>query len=82
MITPGPWMVRRSLADDTYTHIYSAAVNTLACTKSEADARLIAAAPDLLDALQVLSLVANYGQCYHELNQARAAIDKATGRAA
>lgn len=50
--TPGPWSVRQSRADLTYTHIGSATNESIACTKSEDDARLIAAAPDLLDYLK------------------------------
>jgi len=53
--TPGPWSVRQSRADLTYTHIGSATNESIACTKSEADAKLIAAAPDLLEALVELS---------------------------
>lgn len=51
--TPGPWKVRQSRADLTYTHIFSATNENIACTKSEDDANLIATAPELLDAVQV-----------------------------
>jgi hypothetical protein len=50
--TPGPWTVRKSRADSTYTHIGSKTNDSVACTKSEADARLIAAAPCMLKALR------------------------------
>lgn len=57
--TPGPWEVRKSLADQTYTHIAAKGNSSVACTKSEADARLIATAPDLLAALEGLLAITN-----------------------
>lgn len=55
--TPGPWSVRGGQGDDgycEYRHIYApaAASKCVDAKISEADARLIAAAPDLLAALQ------------------------------
>ena len=44
--TPGPWRIRQSYADQTYTHVYSDTDDRIACTRSEANARLIAAAPE------------------------------------
>jgi hypothetical protein len=55
--TPGPWRYQES--SDAYTHIVRAGENYFICQlpqdtsgKAEANARLIAAAPDLLAALQ------------------------------
>lgn len=51
--TPGPWDVRPSFAGSQYLHIKSPTSDSVACTESEADARLIAAAPELLEALKM-----------------------------
>ncbi|MGK9045857.1 hypothetical protein KXR63_00660 [Stutzerimonas chloritidismutans] len=87
--TPGPWVVQR--AADAYC---IASVGNLVIMPSsgkvkhdntEADARLIAAAPDLLEALEMIvaeadSYTARTGKpVYNWLDQARAAIAKARG---
>jgi len=87
--TPGPWVVER--ADDAYC---IASVGNLVVMPSsgkvkhdntEADARLISAAPDLLEALEMIvaeadSYTARTGKpVYNWLDQARAAIAKARG---
>ncbi len=88
--TPGPWVVER--ADDAYC---IASVGNLVVMPSsgevkhdntEADARLISAAPDLLEALEMIvaeadSYTARTGKpVYNWLDQARAAIAKAKGQ--
>lgn len=87
--TPGPWVVER--ADDAYC---IANVGNLVIIpgggkvkhdNAEADARLISAAPDLLEALEMIvaeadSYTARTGKpVYNWLDQARAAIAKARG---
>lgn len=46
----------------------------------EANFRVLAAAPELLESLKMLSEVANSAQCLHALEKARAAIAKAEGK--
>lgn len=92
--TPGPWHVysRNSLCVESATG--NIALVNLA-RASEADARLIAAAPDLLAALKDLADWLAYGlnkadgaeptaedhaACERVAAQARAAVDKAEGR--
>jgi hypothetical protein len=58
--TPGPWQARFSPKSDLVAHwdIYSNDGENLACLPEETqepDARLIAAAPDLLAALELVS---------------------------
>lgn len=87
--TPGPWVVQR--AADAYC---IASIGNLVIMPSsgkvkhdntEADARLIAAAPDLLEALEMIvaeadSYTARTGKpVYNWLDQARGAIAKARG---
>lgn len=91
--TPGPWLIFEPYMDC----IRSADKTTIATTDNankEANARLIAAAPDLLEALEML--LEGYGPNAGDdvtpvvlaefrknaLNKTRAAIAKATGRAA
>lgn len=85
--TPGPWELRQSSRDYWFIdHKQGGEGYTLTKLEdwtSEADARLIAAAPDLLDALR--DLVAVTEQTYdnrHELAAALDAIERATGGAA
>lgn len=76
--TPGPWTV----SEPTGVYIQSAAGGIAALTYSakEADARLIAAAPDLLDALAFLEPHLNALPIFeYERLKIRAAIAKATG---
>lgn len=89
--TPGPWQIcRPSYA--TYPHITSEAREHVAVATTEADARLIAAAPELLEALD--DLVAEYESIVHneydgttrlaellaKASKARIAIAKASGQ--
>ena len=91
--TPGPWKIERHY-DSGYKNIsaqkHTALAQVVWCMEDEdrspeceANAHLIAAAPELLDALCYL-LEASSGQGPHEqwlaaMDQARAAIAKATG---
>lgn len=90
--TPGPWVVRddsdkapftfRVRADLSHRK-HDASEESVCITGSEANARLIAAAPELLEALQS-ALVglqgANKIQCLDdEIEQVEKAIAKATG---
>lgn len=85
--TPGPWS-RESYVDGANEKIVirgdGLVVAEIEChhesvTDSRADARLIAAAPSLLAALQ--GFLAHYGSTDEVSNRARAAIAKATGAA-
>jgi hypothetical protein len=92
--TPGPWEVDESnpnlvarLVDGVYEYVCEVApssFSTRECSdeQEEADARLIAAAPELLEALQNLEgqvrlFCEQYGEADFETGQARAAIAKA-----
>lgn len=94
MHTPGPWSAGRAIPEDNtisrivragYDHI--AVVMDLDGAAQEAvdNARLIAAAPELLAVLQALVGEADLGEIDHDdgtralLAQARAAIARATG---
>lgn len=82
--TPGPWTVSHAKQEDGGCSIVSA-TGTVAWHVSEDDARLIAAAPELLDALAgVLQWMPPPCDAEIELqdavNAARAAIAKATGK--
>ena len=75
--TPGPWFVdahNNVLAEGCLVAFPSVAAGL---EKQEANARLIAAAPELLGALQ--KAVARQGFSNDELRDARAAITKAKG---
>lgn len=84
--TPGPWMVEGrtvyALNDDGYNR-FSALVQDAHTPgdELEANAQLIAAAPELLEALEALT--ANYADVEQggskNVDKARAAIAKATG---
>jgi hypothetical protein len=82
--TPGPWGYARSATPEWF---YLATVyadddgfkRVAMAFESEADARLIAAAPELLEALRALVDCPDYaGIQTHEMRRARAAITKAT----
>ena len=79
--TPGPW---RQAGEDIFgANDWWVAVATRDCTSKgsdepEANARLIAAAPELLEALQSLVRHCESGLDF-ELDDAKAAIQKATG---
>ena len=95
--TPGPWSVVdghypgfREIKGPSFTvSIVMSATNLdfMDYVKREADARLIAAAPELLEALQLCAAVCageslSKSLLIHALEKARAAITKATGSAA
>jgi hypothetical protein len=52
--TPGPWSVRASFSGSDVLHITSAADENIAAVRTKANARLIAAAPDLLASLRAI----------------------------
>ena len=84
--TPGPWLAERT-PESSYFDWYvrgkrfAVGINT---DNNEADARLIASAPDLLDALRAMEH--EFGRTYlpgssSAVDAARAAIAKALGEA-
>jgi hypothetical protein len=87
--TPGPWAYQEQ--SDAYTHIVRGPDNLFICQLSqttsseiEANTRLIAAAPELLQALQLVECVyrkncVNEGEPSSVLDSMQAAIAKATG---
>ena len=84
--TPGPWVSRETPDDADFTHEINskatpyfgvAAVYAIA-QNAPANARLIAAAPDLLEALKMALVWLDYEGKYDVL-AIRAAIAKATG---
>jgi len=84
--TPGPWETRDDYSIVAPTYITIAYVALHGNTEMErANARLIAASPDLLDALKLVVLDLDLAMSYDEaaelnsLRIARAAIAKATG---
>lgn len=85
--TPGPWVVILSPADHDEFEVVTSNVSMPICQfwrkgygveAHAANARLIAAAPDLLEALRAF---VTHGTCFtcDELDAARDAIAKATG---
>jgi hypothetical protein len=84
--TPAPWHLsdarstKVDLIDDSKNHAIGEIV--WVDTRNPADAKLIAAAPDLLEAcIEALSLFDNYDQCYEAIGTFQvltAAIKKAT----
>ena len=89
MHTGGPWPMRESATHVTVTNARGDAVfhDDKRIPGVMADARLIAAAPDLLEALQNIAEYWNQDQneaamadaCWHAIHTARAAIARATG---
>jgi hypothetical protein len=78
--TPGPWTA--TLYDEDFHTIETSAGVAVAEGYNKADARLIAAAPDLLEALcNVLSYVPHGDMPVTIYDNARAAIAKAEGKA-
>jgi len=78
--TPGPWSV-----DYQREQVYGSNGSTVVyeLNFSKADAQLIAAAPDLLEALKDLKRqYAEHPDAFWDWSKARAAIAKATGGAA
>lgn len=83
--TPGPWAVRGSAGTSVYllqNYGFSAsgwAIHNVSEAQAQADARLIAAAPDLLAALkEAVEIIDNCTP--YDAGKARDAIDKAEGR--
>jgi len=87
--TPGPWSFAMPREDGNYVKIYLHGLgrpdkikgeDSLAGYCGEANGRLIAAAPDLLEALDdLLAQVEKDAPEWLSLNQARSAIAKAKG---
>lgn len=81
--TPWPWAADQNgliHAGKNRLHIAQAATTGMGHA-ADANARLIAAAPELLEALRGMLAVWPYMEC-NETRSARAAIAKATGKAA
>ena len=83
--TPGPWSAHAHESTDTYTiHVAGRSWESWAvahvgdCTDDEANARLIAAAPDLLEALK--NVIRGVPDTWDGVIKARAAIAKAEGK--
>jgi hypothetical protein len=80
--TPGPWMIGNIQGVDMVIENHNGLeVCTVWEDPKQHDARLIAAAPDLLEALQYV-MVAHGEQLDHAFQMAQDAINKATGSAA
>jgi hypothetical protein len=87
--TPGPWSANEYLPGDCWHISYGKRGNWIAEVAVDgdqkgaaADARLIASAPDLLEALQsLLDILAEGFISETHIDAARAAIAKATGEA-
>jgi hypothetical protein len=83
--TPGPWRYTKHAVDEDYMLVFCGSDgDNLRGYCGEANARLIAAAPELLEALVNLLAVheCQGGTKYHAGDIARAAIAKATGKQA
>lgn len=92
--TPGPWSYLPRHIAESEPEVRAPAGWLICCTAGDEDARLIAAAPDLLAALRLLvdrnasisgdtiqlHLIGSHGEAIAALNRARAAIAKAEGR--
>lgn len=85
-ITPNAWRSRASLYEPESFDIVQPGIGALALVKNEQFALLIAAAPDLLEALQKMEFAfapfAKDSTLANVIDLARAAIAKATGVAA
>ncbi len=89
--TPGPWKIAQQYKDEANYPIGSYRIGTdkrdghdvavVQCVYKEANARLIAAAPDLLRALEEIALYPTYGEQRHAeiIEIANHAIAKAEG---
>ena len=85
--TPGPWTIESSVNSNYGCEVHSVAAKVkakrvvcrLGGPDRNANARLIAAAPDLLSALQEVMFEWRNGYGLRCENQVRAAIGKATG---
>jgi hypothetical protein len=81
--TRGPWKVGEAGPEGLQVDTADASGTVAECIGWRPDAHLIAAAPDLLDALrELLDATADEGDWPVEVAAARAAIAKAEGRAA
>lgn len=85
--TPGPWRRSHESIDPEWDIVIAQhgviVANVNACGQREANARLIAAAPELLEALEVCADALNPENCYDipkAADKARAAIAKARGQ--
>lgn len=82
--TPGPWHADETDVSDKYRYVFAhyglICRVTLLDEHSEADAHLIAAAPDLLAACRALLDALPSATTYPAIAQARAAIKSATGQ--
>jgi len=77
--TPGPWFARKTFSGSSEIAAENGDGATIARTREDADASLIAAAPDLLEALRgVLQQFAKRLRV-DSVERARAAIAKAEG---
>jgi len=81
--TKGPWEVGSDAARENLIPVFGAGklvAHTAHTRQGYVDARLIAAAPDLLDALtDLVGGMGKEGNLYADLDKARAAIAKALG---
>lgn len=80
--TAGPWKVKKSNTGSDFLHVESGTVERIAVVRFAADANLISAAPDLLDALNKLMALESRGRVMpvgREWDAARAAIAKVEG---
>lgn len=90
--TPGPWKIvtdnkgdPRHVVGDVYITVASFLTSVKSCCSPEeigANAVLISAAPDLLEALREMVADEDHGDDMALFNKARAAIKKATGATA
>lgn len=90
--TPGPWRVKKAtvrgevnewyVTDDGGVAVIASCVTDTAGEPSEANARLIAAAPELLEVIDGLLNALPSATAHPAIKAARAAIAKATGGAA
>jgi len=87
--TPGPWRLNGTLItaqDDMavkVASVHGGAIGAVPALEQEANARLIAAAPELLETASTIAdmLVADGGEATTRLRALRVAIAKATGTA-
>ena len=78
--TPGPWVIRKNDAYEEYwVQLEHYTVGPASIVFSKADADLIAAAPELLEALEDAAASLEDSGKYEAAGMARAAIAKATG---
>ena len=78
--TPGPWLVMSGAYEDRFTEIVTEPGGPLIARVFTDDARLIAAAPDLLAALERIAAgTLDLPDSFHVQQIARAAIAKAKG---